>query len=392
MLEKIRIAFVIISIGICAGLGAHYILDKETGILVDRPLSVVIPKDGIKTDTFGIRLLQATLEKAPESSCLVCPHLVSEALLILRELANPPIRQDIEKLGIRDNRTGHTSSPDISITVAADYSLPFTEGQQQEYLMRLPFRSNLPVAMSLINGALGQNDIGTQRVVVGSDFLNRDTKFIACLYAAYTPKMQTPFLAGDSIVSEFENANGSLPKVCMMRLRADIRYAKDSNGAWEAVAILLKPDHRDNGEPTAFIAILPTQSAAKMAAELTSEQIGIIRKALAEAAPTDCCVELPQMKWSLPTRNLESTLRSLGLGKLFDITENNWSFADRKLGLDSMPEKIAITLTHEQKTKEQRVSVENAAYRICFNRPFIWLIGDLTTNTPAYYIGLVQNL
>ncbi|MBQ8517343.1 MAG: hypothetical protein IJ498_07170 [Akkermansia sp.] len=392
MLEKIRIAFIIVSLGICAGLGAHYLLDRESGILVERPLSVQIPEGGIQTDAFGLRLLQTTMEKEPGASCLVSPFLVSETMLALKELAKDPIRQDIDKLGIGDYLAAHTSAPDMNITLAADYGLTFTDAQNSELIMRLPFRTDLPMAMSLFNGSLGQGDIGPQSVIVGSDFLTRNTKFIAGLYADFTPRLQTPFLAGDSIVSEFENANGSLPKVCMMRLRANVRYAKDSNGDWEAVAILLKPDLQAEGEPTAFIAILPTGRAEKMAASLTSEQLGSIRKALAEATPSDCRVELPQMRWTLPTRNLESILRSLGLGKLFDLSESNWTFTDRKLGLDAMPEKIGITLTHEQKATEQQGGIENAASVICFNRPFIWLIGDLTTNTPAYYIGLVQNL
>lgn len=82
----------------------------------------------------------------------------------------------------------------------------------------------------------------------------------------------------------------------------------------------------------------------------------------------------------------------MGLGRLFDITENNWTFTERKLGLDAMAEKIGITLTHEQRINGQQTGVDNAATKISFNRPFIWLIGDLTTATPAYYIGLVQNL
>lgn len=392
MVEKIRIAFIIASLGICAGLGAHYLLDKETGILTERPLTINIPECGVQTDEFGIRLFQAAMEKEPGNSCLVCPFLVRETLLLLKELASDSLRQDIDKLGIGDYLAAHTAAPNMSIALAADYGLFSADGQKPEHIMRLPFRSDLPAAMSLFNGALGMDAVGKHSVFYGSDFLTRDTKFIAGLYADYTPRMQSHFLASDSIVSEFENANGSLPKVCMMRMRANVRYAKDANGDWEAVAILLKPNHQEEGEPVAFMAILPTQRAEVMAAALTVEQMGTIRKALAEATPADCCVELPQMRWSPPTHNLESLLTRMGLGKLFDITEKNWTFTDRKLGLDTMPEKIGITLTHEHRTNGQQAGVDNAATKISFNRPFIWLIGDLTTATPAYYIGLVQNL
>ena len=392
MFEKIRIAVIINCLGICAGLGVHFLLDKETGILVKRPLSISIPESGIQTDAFGIQLLQASMELDPGASCLVSPFLVSEALLVLRELAETPIQQQIDKLGISGGETEHTAYPNMNVTVAADAELPFSEENRNEGIMRLPFRSNFPIAMSLFNGALGSIEDETSGVVVGSNFLSRNTNFVVGLYADFNPKLQTPFLSCDSTVSDFENANGSLPKVRMMRLRANVRYAKDTNGDWEAVALLLSPHSPTAGEPTAFVAILPTQPAAKMAADLTAEQLGTIRKALAEATPIDCCIELPQMQWSPPTRDLIPILRNIGLDKLFDINEKNWVFVDRKLGLDAVPEKIGITMTHSRARDEQRPKVDNAATTISFNRPFIWFIGDLTTASPAYYIGLVQNL
>lgn len=392
MFEKIRIAVIIACLGICAGLGANYLLDKETGILVKRTLSISIPESGIQTDAFGIRLLQASMELNPGASDLVCPFLVSEALLVLRELAETPIQQHIDKLGISDDITEHTAYPNMNVTVAVDAELPFSDGNRNNVLMRLPFRSNFPIAMSLFNGALRLMEDETSGVVVGSNFLSRNTNFVVGLHADFTPKWETPFLSGNSTVADFENANGSLPKVRMMRLRANVRYVKDTNGDWEAVALLLKPHSPAAGEPTAFVAILPTQTAAKMAADLTAEQLGTIRKALAEATPTDCCVELPQMRCSPPTRNLIPILKNIGLDKLFDINEKNWAFVDRKLGLDAAPEKIGITLAPSHARDEQQLRLDNAATTISFNRPFIWFIGDLTTATPAYYIGLVQNL
>lgn len=392
MIGKIRIAVIITSLGICAGLGTHYLLSEASGILTNKPLTISIPESGIETDTFGLRLLQTALEREPQASCIVCPFLVSEALLALRELGEAPILESIDKLGIKHDSPGHTSVPDMSMVIGADYGLRFSDRQSDGNVMRLPFRANLPVAMSLFNGALSQKETGINGGIVDSHLLTRDTKFIVGLHADYTPVMQHPFLAKNVIFSEFDNADGSLPSICMMRVRANIRHAKDSNGEWEAVALLLTPSHNPKGEPIAFVAILPGNKADKMVSELTAEQLGTIRKALAEATPTDCCVELPEMRWAIPTRNLESQLRHLGLELLFDTTGKNWKFADQKLGLNAIPEQIRLTLTYEKRQDELSASVNNAATTISFNRPFIWFIGDLTTASPAYYMGIVQNL
>lgn len=392
MIGKIRIAVIIVCLSICAGLGTHYLLSEDSGVLINKPLSINIPEKGIKTDSFGIKLLQTALEKEQQASCIVCPFIVSEALLALRDLGEAPIQQAIDKLGIKHDCPSHTSVPDMSMVIGADYGLRFSDRQSDGSVMRLPFRANLPVAMSIFNGALNQKENVINMGILDSHFLTRDTRFIVGLNADYTPEMQHPFLAKNATFSEFDNADGSLPSICMMRVRANIRHAKDDHGDWEAVALLLKPTHNPKGEPTAFVAILPGGRADKMVSELTGAQLGTIRKALAEAVPSDCCVELPQMRWAIPARNLESQLRRMGLEQLFDTSAQNWKFADQKLGLDAIPEQIRFSLTNVHRQDEQSASVNNAANIIKFNRPFIWFIGDLTTATPAYYMGIVQNL
>ena len=102
--------------------------------------------------------------------------------------------------------------------------------------------------------------------------------------------------------------------------------------------------------------------------------------------------DLPQMNWDATSQDLSPLLQKMALNSLFDITAKNWKIADQKLGVDAVAGKISIRLTPRQGEIGQQAKPENAAHSITFNKPFIWMISDLTTDAPAYYIGLVQNL
>lgn len=394
MFEKIRIAIIIICLGLCAGLGAHFLTDKETGILIKQPLSISIPEEGIKTDAFGIRLLQAAMKQEPEASVLVAPALTGEALLLLREHASESIRQDIDKLGIVFPETEHTSVPPSNVIAAADYGLHYTEEYDHSSIVRLPFRVDRPTSMSLFNGMLTDGIKEVAGTIISSKLLTHNIKFIIGTHSNLAAKFETPFLEHNCQPDEFENANGSLSSVNMMRLRTNVRYVRDDNGAWEAIALLLKPDHNHmrKGEPTAWIGILPASSATKMAEKLTVEQLHTIRKKLTEATPIDCCVSLPKLFWAPPARNLQPLMEAMDLGHLFEATAKNWKFTNENIKLDTLLEKIGVSFRPDSGNNEQQPHPENAAASIRFNRPFIWIIGDLTTETPPYFIGLVQNL
>lgn len=391
-MSKIRLAFIIVLLSILGGFCYHFLMDEEDGLLQEKPLSIRIPEDGVKTDGFGIRLFHAAMEQQPGESVLVCPAAVSDALLELRELAELPVAEQIDQLRISAPDITHTAVPDSALLIGTDFGLNYTETAGQSGIMRLPFKANLPLAISLFNGTLGQQTGISDEIIISSELLQRNTRFIVGLCTRFSPSMEFPFLAGNSIVSEFENANGSLPQVSMMRVRANVRYAADPEGEWEAVALLLQPNQAPEGVPMAFIGILPKRPAAQMAESLTAEQLSAIRKALAEAAPRDCCVSLPQMNWDATSQDLSPLLQKMALNSLFDITAKNWKIADQKLGVDAVAGKISIRLTPRQGEIGQQAKPENAAHSITFNKPFIWMISDLTTDAPAYYIGLVQNL
>ena len=93
-----------------------------------------------------------------------------------------------------------------------------------------------------------------------------------------------------------------------------------------------------------------------------------------------------------PLHDMHALLSGMGMDKLFDTTAKNWRFADQELGISVMVEKLSLSILPQKGDAHQQAKPENAPTVISFDRPFIWLVGDLTTDTPPYFMGLLQNL
>ena len=392
MFKKIRIAIIVICLGISAGLGAHYLLNKEDGKLVTKNLRFEMPEGGVKTDAFSLRVFQESIKLAPDGSCIISPALVSEALLELESLAHEPLKQEIARQNLYTGIVSHTAVPPLTIVPAVDFSLKFQESSEQSSLMRLPFSSNFPLALELFNSTLvHSSDLPQQNLAHGKNITKR-SRFVLGLACGYHIRLQTPFLTAYSVPDSFENDNGSIPTVNMLKTRGNFRYVRDAAGQWEAVALPLQPDDYGMDVPTVLIAIRPIGTADKWVQSLTVEELNRIRQSLLEAVPGDCSVSLPQMVYSPPLRKLDTLLSHLGLGKLFDNSAKNWNFADQNLGIDAMVERIHVSFLPIDGDADKYPKPGNAATVVEFNRPFIWMIGDLSTAAPFYFMGMVQNL
>lgn len=392
MLKKIRIICGILGLGVCAGVAAQYLLKEQNNQKIESKLNFALPEEGIQTDEFSLRLFREAVLQSPGESVILCPALVADALQQIKDLSAPPVQQEIQQQQLCHPTPEHTVTPRNVSLLAADYNLNYAENYQELSLMRLPIRSNYPIALELINAQLISESNVPRQPIADRKTIPLTAQFIAAIACGFSAELQSPFLSANSVVGNFENADGSLPQISMMRVRAHFRYAKDSAGQWEVVALPLRPHPSGGGVPTVLLGILPTGDAEKMAASFTREQLTAIRKELLEASPRDCTVEFPQIIWSPEPRDITPLLQRLGLRQMFSRTENNWIFSNQPLAMDAVLEKLHLEIISRPGHPDQQANPNNAAHTVTFNRPFIWMIGDLSTSAQPYFMGLLQNM
>ncbi len=195
----------------------------------------------------------------------------------------------------------------------------------------------------------------------------------------------------------FHKADGSTATTPLMRRTAQFRYAEGAD--WQAVALFYRRDGRP-GEPACFIGILPKGNARDFARGLTAQQYDAIRLALAQSALQEVFVTLPKMDVDSGAVSLKPALLKQGLGTAFSDAADFSGFADEPLFLADVLQRCRVIVS-EKETEAAAVTAAIVAQcaapierprpkHICFDRPFIWAIGDLTTGAAPYFLGLCE--
>ncbi len=345
---------------------------------------------GVVSDAFSLQLFHAMLETDTPNPA-IAPLPLTDLLLHLREISAGDTRRELEQLQLSEGADPQNAPLPYGCIVAVDRDLPAGE-LRTRLVTRLPLKESVPQSLSIFNGMLCRDSNDPDGQVVDSTVLNAKTQMLAAATANAAPDLEHPFHPGDTVrEADFFNADGGLPHVDLMRCRAPLRTARAADGSWEAVALFLK--NRQNGTPVALVAILPKGDARAFAKELTPERLSEIRSALAAAAPQDTTLEMPAIIVSTPTRDITGLMRRLGVNAAFDAQKADFSpITPQKIKLDALLEKERMFLTDSGTRTTPDPNVDYGERRLTLNKPFIWLLADLTSPMPPHFIGLLENL
>ncbi|MCQ2371330.1 MAG: hypothetical protein MJ058_04690 [Akkermansia sp.] len=345
---------------------------------------------GVVSDAFSLQLFHAMLETDTPNPA-IAPLPLTDLLLHLREISAGDTRRELEQLQLSEGADPQNAPLPYGCIVAVDRDLPAGE-LRSRLVTRLPLKESVPQSLSVFNGMLCRDSDDPDGQVVDSTVLNANTQMLAAATANAAPEMEHPFHPGDTVrEADFFNADGGLPHVDLMRCRAPLRTARAEDGSWEAVALFLKK--QQNGTPVALVAILPKGDARAFAKELTPERLSGIRSALADAEPQDTTLEMPAIVVSTPTRDISGLMRRLGVNAAFDAQKADFSpITPQKIKLDALLDRERLYLTDRGSRTTPDSNVEYGERRLTLNRPFIWLLTDLSSPMPPHFIGLLENL
>ncbi len=249
-----------------------------------------------------------------------------------------------------------------------------------------------------INDWCSEKTHGLIPSIVTPNALGPDTRMVAINAIYLKEKWLRPFAEHATHErGRFHKADGSILTTPLMRLTDHFRYAEGDD--WQAVALFYRRDGRA-GEPACFIGILPRGNARDFAAGLTAQKYDAIRLALAKSAPQEVFVTLPKMDVDSGAVSLKPALLRQGLATSFSSAADFSGFADEKLFLGDVLQRCHVIVS-EKETEAAAVTavivaqcaapIEKPRPRvICFDRPFIWAIGDITSGAAPFFIGLYE--
>lgn len=253
---------------------------------------------------------------------------------------------------------------------------------------RVPFSDAPDKAGKAINAWSHELTDGKIHKAVNPGELNSDLRLLAVSAAHLHALWLRPFSKADTDKRPFYLENGKQINVDMMFLKEQVLYAEGAD--WEAVALFYRRDTR-KGEPGCFVAILPKGDARDFAAKLTAAKLTTIRAALAVAKPEKVLLDLPRFEFNTRATSLKSALISLGVLRLFSAA-NLSAMAGEPLSLDDLVQSCSIKVDEQDAqadaSRDAIVPGESAAH-ITFDRPFLWYVGDISSEAAPFFMGMV---
>lgn len=393
-MKTLRLIFLGIAIGLSAALLRPYLQEQWNNgpeMLQPQP-EISVPDGGIGSDAFSLKLFRAALERSEEKGAVVvAPLCTTEWLLdVANGFSGESIRKQIEELKLNSSTTHIHRCMELGAMVAADDGLHFSPNDS--FVLRVPFARNFPFASELFFSFPREMKHAAN---YNTNLVSPETRLMGAMATGMQATWLRPFYSADTKKDDFNNADGRMPQVDMMRCRNAFRIAQANDGSWQAAALFLAAAKEDKGKsPLAFIVILPQGDTRTFAEQLTPEQLSAIREALVKAPYADAKVTLPRMAIRPVATDISPRLQQIGVTAPFDIRQADFSplFSD-KIAMNGVVEYLSLLFAEfpEQHPKDNSIEQEGGM-EFTVNRPFIWILGDLTTDTPPYAMGMVENL
>lgn len=347
------------------------------------------------SDVLAVQLFNRLVQQQP-GNLIFSPCSLEHTLLLLKESAAGATRKELEQLPPGgDLHLPCAMQVKQAQALFADDSLPINPPLSSISLHLIPMRALPSAAATKINTWCIEHTEGAIKNIISADDITTATGLVAVNAIYLNEKWLRPFLPSETRKSTFYTEQHQEVEVQMMYRSADFLYAEGAD--WKAVALYYRRDGRA-GEQGCFIGILPKGSARDFAASLTPEKLSDIRTALAHASFQEVEVYLPRMELSPQPLDLIPALKSLGVQSIFDPDADFSPLCNQKHFYISMIRQKCYLKADEQGTEAAAVTAFSAQVQsvsmplrtLRFDRPFLWMIGDLTGSAAPYFMGLYE--
>ena len=348
------------------------------------------------TDSFAVQVFSA-LAAAQKDNFVFSPASLEAVLRLLQQGARGNTAAELATLpmGTPSVRTAMNPAEANALFIAEQITL--NPKVKADSIVPVPFATAPQKAPDTINNWAKEQTRGLIPSVISIRDISPNTALVAANAIYLKEKWLHPFPVRDTQAdADFTLEDGGTVHVDMMRSKAKYRYAEGED--WTSVAIPYQSTG-NQGEPGYFIGILPKDSARNFAVKLTPQLYQDIRQTLADSPEQSTIVYLPRFEVDPGTYSLKPALQACGLKGIFSQSADLSGFADAPLYLHDVLQRCYCK-ADEEGTQAAAVTVATTRFKsirpgprpkvIAFDKPFIWIIGDLNTPAAPYFMGILQ--
>lgn len=384
----------IILLAFLLGLGISWMLEQEPSEESPAPPAPGSKEGTIIQDPFTIKLLQATLRTRP-GNVLLAPNALAGVLIQLRPMTEGSLAQTLDALPLPATLQESAANAHEAACLFANPSASLNP-EQTGNVIPTPFSDDFARSLAEINNAISTFTERAIAQTITSEHITPQTSLLAISALALQATWHDDIQPQDSYDAPFHNANGKTPSIRMICSKGSYLLAEDPEGEWKAVALPLRnatpsPPIQD---PGFLILILPRENSARRFAEgLTPEKLGNIRTALTQGTYRQGAIGIPRMNFQPYPQDLTATIEELGLQSLFrDASPLPRLTSKLPYCCESLIQNCTVRITETHHTGNEPAATNNDKPTQQIDRPFLWLIGSLTSPAPPYALGIIENL
>ena len=386
MKNKILYISIILVFVIFVGVVIFFMKNKTNNEELDEPVVV------INTGDFTIDLLKRINKK---ENYLISPYSIEVALDMLRQGTSGTTKEELDKVLPQRNLT--ISNDKVKISNALFINDLYKSVIEKTFENNLKNKYNSKVLYDefktpkVINDWVKESTDGMIEKILDSI----DLEFVLGLANAIAidAKWVSEFECNDTRSEEFNVSNNKTINVEMMHkfYKTNLKYLDEEN-----IKGVIIPYQED----LEFVALLPKEDLRDYISNLTKEELTKDLSNFKDIASDDRVnLSLPRFSYEYDIDNFITILRNLGINKVFDSAEADFSKIItkenlNKLGKENIYVSDAIHKTYidlnEKGTKAAAVTyfgmkalgafIDDKMIDIEFNRPFMYMIRDNKTS------------
>ncbi len=351
-----------------------------------------IPEGGVKSNVLSLELMRHLLREEGNINPSFSPLGTAMILEQLSEILPDEQAASIKSLLEKNGTLAPLSTPAIGMSsLVIDESLPRVEGEFVANLPRLLLTREKTEAIMMLNEWLTVNSDGLiQSGIKAHQIEDRMSLFavnaIAQPFRWLHPVEQdvldhivfTP--RGESMAKKFSCLSTSAP----------LRFIDSSD--FIAIAQFFQPTV-PQGNPTCLLIIMPKhEDVRRFVEEMSPEKLSDIRAALAQIEPRFCYLRYPLFTQPTVARSQNALFAQLGLQDLLSQPQNLPKLSTEPSRLSHVWEICAFNLimTEEAVTGVAPEDMQGSPTSINIEKPFFWMVGDLSSDSPPSFMGIVE--
>lgn len=351
-----------------------------------------IPEGGVKTDEWSWKCFQKLAVQNP-TGFVYSPLGLNIILRDIQALTDEATSKSIDAMHLPDiNAAMDGKAPAYGFSqLVVDAGIPTKDHDHARGVLNLPLLSDRAEALDALHIKMVQSINNQFDYPILTSMVPRQAELMGFTLIS----QPTPWLhsfrqdAGDYI--SFDTYQSGTQMLDAIYTQAPIRMIQTAE--YDAYALFLKGD-AESSKWTCMLIIMPKLDLlSDFVKRLKVSDINAIKTALIQVDEPELVeFKMPAFQVIAQSMSMRPLMEALGLGSLFTKEANFTGLSEQKVQLEELWHSANIEIKAEESPLWKRRSDDESLPLFELNKPFIWMIGELTEGDCPSMMGCVETL